>query len=34
MDKMGVAIDASPISMSKEANAKKVETYMEAIDQL
>jgi predicted ribosome quality control (RQC) complex YloA/Tae2 family protein len=34
MDKMGVAIDASPISMSKEANAKKVETYMEAIDQV
>ena len=34
MDKMGVAIDASPISMSKEANAKKVDTYMEAIDQV
>ena len=34
MDKMGVAIDASPISMSKDANAKKVETYMEAIDQV
>jgi predicted ribosome quality control (RQC) complex YloA/Tae2 family protein len=34
IDKMGVAIDASPISMSKEANAKKVETYMEAIDQV
>ena len=34
MDEMGVAIDASPISMSKEANAKKVDTYMEAIDQV
>jgi len=34
IDKMGVAIDASPISMSKEANARKVETYMEAIDQV
>ena len=34
MDKMGVAIDASPISMSKEAKAKKVDTYMEAIDQV
>lgn len=34
MDKMGVAIDASPIPMSKEANAKKVDTYMEAIDQV
>ena len=34
MDKMGVAIDASPISMSKEANAKKVDTYMEAVDQV
>jgi predicted ribosome quality control (RQC) complex YloA/Tae2 family protein len=34
IDKMGVAIDASPISMLKEANAKKVETYMEAIDQV
>jgi predicted ribosome quality control (RQC) complex YloA/Tae2 family protein len=34
MDNMGVAIDASPISMSKEANSKKVETYMEAIDQV
>jgi predicted ribosome quality control (RQC) complex YloA/Tae2 family protein len=34
IDKMGVAIDASPISMSKEANAKKVETYMDAIDQV
>lgn len=34
IDKMGVAIDASPISMSKEANVKKVETYMDAIDQV
>ncbi|MFN2434497.1 MAG: ribosome rescue protein RqcH [Nitrososphaeraceae archaeon] len=34
MDNMGVAIDASPISMSKEANAKKVDSYMEAIDQV
>jgi predicted ribosome quality control (RQC) complex YloA/Tae2 family protein len=34
MDNMGVAIDASPISMSKEAIAKKAETYMEAIDQV
>jgi predicted ribosome quality control (RQC) complex YloA/Tae2 family protein len=34
MDNMGVAIDASPISMSKEANAKKVDSYMEALDQV
>ncbi len=34
IDKMGVAIDASPISMSKEANREKVETYMDAIDQV
>ncbi|HET8847859.1 MAG TPA: NFACT family protein, partial [Nitrososphaeraceae archaeon] len=34
IDDSGVAIDASPISMSKESNSKKVETFMEAIDQV
>jgi predicted ribosome quality control (RQC) complex YloA/Tae2 family protein len=34
VDGLGVAIDASPISMSKEANSTGVETFMEAIDQV
>ena len=34
IDDSGVAIDASPISMSKESNAKRVDTFMEAIDQV
>lgn len=34
MDDSGVAIDASPISMSKETNVKRVDTFMEAIDQV
>lgn len=34
VDDSGVAIDASPISMSKESNYKEVETYMEAIDRV
>ncbi|HJR85697.1 MAG TPA: ribosome rescue protein RqcH [Nitrososphaeraceae archaeon] len=34
IDDSGVAIDASPISMLKESNSRKVETFMEAIDQV
>jgi predicted ribosome quality control (RQC) complex YloA/Tae2 family protein len=34
LDKSGLAIDAFPISMSKETNVKKVATYMDAIDQV
>ena len=34
VDGSGLAIDASPISMSKESNAKEVETFMDAIDQV
>jgi predicted ribosome quality control (RQC) complex YloA/Tae2 family protein len=34
LDKLGLAIDASPIPMSKEANVKNVETYMDGIDQV
>ena len=34
VDGSGVAIDASPISMSKESNARGIETFMEAIDQV
>ncbi len=32
VDGSGEAVDASPISMSKESNARRVETFMEAID--
>jgi len=34
LDKLGLAVDTSPIPMSKEANVKKVETYMDGIDQV
>ena len=34
LDKLGLAVDTSPISMSKEATVKKVETYMDGIDQV
>ena len=34
LDKVGLAVDTSPIPMSKEANVKKVETYMDGIDQV
>ena len=34
VDGSGVAIDASPISISKEANSREVETFMDAIDQV
>jgi predicted ribosome quality control (RQC) complex YloA/Tae2 family protein len=34
LDKLGQAEDTSPIPMSKEANVKKVETYMDGIDQV
>ena len=34
MDKLGLAIDASPIVMSGDSNAKKVESYMDGIDQV
>jgi predicted ribosome quality control (RQC) complex YloA/Tae2 family protein len=34
LDKLGQAVDTSPIPMSKEANVKKVETYMDGIDQV
>jgi predicted ribosome quality control (RQC) complex YloA/Tae2 family protein len=34
LDKLGLAVDTSPIPMSKEATVKKVETYMDGIDQV
>jgi len=34
VDKLGLAIDASPIVMSGESNTKKVESYMDGIDQV
>lgn len=34
VDKLGLAIDASPIVMSGDSNAKKVESYMDGIDQV
>ena len=34
LDKLGLAVDALPISMATVANVKKVETYMDAIDQV
>jgi len=34
LDKLGLAVDTSPIPMSKEVNVKKVETYMDGIDQV
>ena len=34
LDKLGLVVDTSPIPMSKEANVKKVETYMDGIDQV
>jgi predicted ribosome quality control (RQC) complex YloA/Tae2 family protein len=34
VDKLGLAVDTSPIPMSKEVNVKKVETYMDGIDQV
>ncbi|MDW0271107.1 MAG: ribosome rescue protein RqcH [Nitrososphaeraceae archaeon] len=34
VDKLGLAIDASPIVMSGGSNAKKVESYMDGIDQV
>ncbi|MDW0259420.1 MAG: ribosome rescue protein RqcH [Nitrososphaeraceae archaeon] len=34
VDKLGLAIDASPIIMSGGSNAKKVESYMDGIDQV
>jgi len=34
VDGSGVAIDASPISMSKETNVRGIETFMDAIDQV
>jgi predicted ribosome quality control (RQC) complex YloA/Tae2 family protein len=34
LDKLGLAVDALPIPMSTVANVKKVETYMDAIDQV
>jgi predicted ribosome quality control (RQC) complex YloA/Tae2 family protein len=34
LDKLGLAVDTSPIPMSKEANVKKVQTYMDGIDQV
>ncbi len=34
VDKLGLAIDASPIVMSGNFNAKKVESYMDGIDQV
>ena len=34
LDKLGLAVDTSPIPMSKETNVKKVETYMDGIDQV
>ncbi|MDW3678220.1 MAG: ribosome rescue protein RqcH [Nitrososphaeraceae archaeon] len=34
VDKLGLAIDASPIGMSGGSNAKKVESYMDGIDQV
>jgi predicted ribosome quality control (RQC) complex YloA/Tae2 family protein len=34
LDKLGLAVDTSPITMSKEATVKKVETYMDGIDQV
>jgi len=34
VDKLGLAIDASPIVMSGDSNTKKVESYMDGIDQV
>ena len=34
VDKLGLAIDASPIVMSGDSNSKKVESYMDGIDQV
>ena len=34
VDKLGLAVETSPIPMSKEVNVKKVETYMDGIDQV
>ena len=34
VDSSGVAIDASPISMSRESHSNRVDTFMEAIDQV
>ena len=34
LDKLGLVVDTSPIPMSKEATVKKVETYMDGIDQV
>src|SRR5437867_7914284 len=34
LDKVGLAVDTSPIPMSKESNVKKVETYMDGVDQV
>jgi len=34
VDKLGLAIDASPIAMSGDSNSKKVESYMDGIDQV